>query len=145
MKINTDMPNPMTSATLYELRQQLYELTGVDKTYLRTDEKHGINERIAKLESILANAQEIDCKLVADAEGRCVFGSTVGVRELETGETFCYKIVGDYESEVRWQPSSITISSPLARGLIGKCAGDLVIIHTLGGPRSLELLDVKYE
>ena len=105
-------------------------------------EKQGFIEgRILELEAKLANAQVIDPKLV-DAEGRVVFGATV---ELETadGAAVTYQIVGEDEADIK--ASKISISSPIARALIGKEAGDVVDAQTPGGVKRFEILDVRYE
>jgi len=101
-----------------------------------------IEGRIAEVESMLANAQIIDPKLV-DADGRCVFGSTVDLQELSSGEKVTYQIVGDDEADIKM--SKISISSPIARALIGKDAGETVEVQAPGGVRRYEILDVRYE
>jgi transcription elongation factor GreA len=98
--------------------------------------------RIAEVESKLANAQVIDPKLL-DAEGRCVFGATVDLQDLSSSEAVTYQIVGDDEADIK--KAKISISSPIARALISKYAGDAVDVVTPGGVRRYEILDVRYE
>jgi len=101
-----------------------------------------IEGRIKDVEAKLANAQVIDPKLV-DTDGRCVFGATVELAEGKSGETVTYQIVGDDEADIK--QGKVSISSPLARALIGKSAGDEVEVHTPGGVRRYEITDVRYE
>ena len=100
-----------------------------------------IEGRIADLESKLSNAQVIDPALL-DAEGCCVFASTVELEDLGTGEVFTYQIVGDDEADIK--EGKISISSPIARSLIAKFAGDLAEVNAPGGIREYEILDVRY-
>ena len=101
-----------------------------------------IEGRISEVEAKLANAQIIDPKLL-DADGRCVFGATVDLQELNGGEPVTYQIVGDDEADIK--KGKISIGSPIARALIGKYAGDTVDVQTPGGVRRYEMLDVRYE
>jgi len=100
-----------------------------------------VEGRIAEVEFKLSNAQIIDPKQL-DAEGRCVFGATVDLEDLESGETVTYQIVGDDEANIK--QGKISISSPIARALIGKFAGDVAEVQAPGGVREYEVLDVKY-
>ncbi|MBX6392713.1 MAG: transcription elongation factor GreA, partial [Burkholderiales bacterium] len=101
-----------------------------------------IEGRIKEVEAKLANAQIIDPKEL-DADGRCVFGATVDLEDEESGETVTYQIVGDDEADIK--EGKISISSPIARALIGKYAGDTAEVHAPGGIRRYEILDVRYE
>jgi len=105
------------------------------------DRQGFIEGRISELEAKLANAQVINPKLL-DSEGRCVFGATV---ELSTqdGNAVTYQIVGDDEADIK--ANKISISSPIARALIGKYSGDEVDVQTPGGVKRYEILDVRYE
>jgi transcription elongation factor GreA len=106
-------------------------------------ERQGFIEgRISDIESKLANAQVIDPKLV-DADGRCVFGATVDLEEAPKGASVTYQIVGEDEANIK--EGKISISSPIARALIGKEAGDVVEVQTPGGVKSYEIVDVRYE
>jgi transcription elongation factor GreA len=110
--------------------------------YDAAKERQGfIESRIADVEAKLSNAQIIDPTLL-DADGRCVFGATVELEDLDAGQTMTYQIVGDDEADLK--QGKISISSPIARALIGKSAGDVVEVNTPGGTREYEILDVKY-
>ena len=100
-----------------------------------------IEGRISEIEAKLGNAQFIDPKLL-DADGRCVFGATVDLEE-KGGEAVTYQIVGEDEADIK--AGRLSISSPIARALIGKEAGDQVDVHTPGGVKQYEILDVRYE
>ena len=99
-----------------------------------------VEGRISEIEAKLANAQIIDPKLL-DAEGRCVFGSTVDLEEVG-GDAVTYQIVGEDEAEIK--EGRISVSSPIARALIGKDAGDVVEVRTPGGVKRYEIVDVRY-
>jgi transcription elongation factor GreA len=100
-----------------------------------------IEGRISEIEAKLGNANLIDPKLL-DADGRCVFGATVDLEE-KGGGAVTYQIVGEDEADIK--AGRISISSPIARALIGKEAGDQVDVHTPGGVKRYEILDVRYE
>ncbi|NWG72876.1 MAG: transcription elongation factor GreA [Parvularculaceae bacterium] len=111
--------------------------------YEAAKERQGFIEgRIAEVEGKLGNAQIIDPKSL-DADGRVVFGATVELEDTDAGETVTYQIVGDDEADLR--QNKISLNSPVARALIGKFAGDVVEVHTPGGRREYEILDVRYE
>jgi len=110
--------------------------------YDAAKERQGFLEgRIKELEGKLAHAQIIDPTLL-DADGRCVFGATVDLEELESGERVVYQIVGDDEADVK--QGKISIGSPIARALIGKYAGDVAEVQAPGGIREYEIVDVRY-
>jgi transcription elongation factor GreA len=153
---------PLTIAGAEKLRAELHELKTGQRpaivTAIAEARSHGdlsenaeyhaakerqsfVEGRIADLESKLANAQIIDTRLV-EADGRCVFGSTVELEDTASGETVTYQIVGDDEADIK--QGKISISSPTARALIGKCAGDTAEVKAPGGVRAYEILDVKY-
>ncbi|HEY8606339.1 MAG TPA: transcription elongation factor GreA [Noviherbaspirillum sp.] len=100
-----------------------------------------IEGRIAELEGKLSAAQIIDPALL-DAEGRVVFGSTVDLEDLESSQNVTYQIVGEDEADLKEQKVSIT--SPIARALIGKYAGDVVEVNAPSGIREYEILEVRY-
>ncbi len=100
-----------------------------------------IEGRIAELEGKLSAAQIID-PTVLDAEGRIVFAATVTLEDLDSGDTVTYQIVGDDEADLK--EKKISISSPIARALIGKYAGDTAEVQTPGGVREYEVLEVQY-
>jgi transcription elongation factor GreA len=98
--------------------------------------------RIAELESKLSNAQVIDAQLL-DAEGRVVFAATVDLEDLASSDTFVYQIVGEDEADLK--VGKISISSPLARALIGKSVGDVAEVRAPAGLREYSILNVRYE
>ncbi len=100
-----------------------------------------IEGRIAELESQLSNAQIID-PTELDTDGRVVFGATVELEDLQTGETMTYQVVGDSEADIR--SNLISVSSPIARALIGKTAGEVAEVQAPSGIREYAILDVKY-
>ena len=111
--------------------------------YDAAKERQGFVEgRIADVEGKLGNAQIIDPKSL-DADGRVVFAATVELEEVEGGKTVVYQIVGDDEADLK--QGKISLNSPVARALIGKFAGDVAEVHTPGGKREYEILDVRYE
>ncbi len=111
--------------------------------YDAAKEKQGFIEgRIADLEGKLSNAQIIDPTML-DAEGRIVFGATVELEDANSGESVTYQIVGDDEADIK--KGKISVSSPIARALIGKYAGDSVDVQAPGGVRQYEVLDVLYK
>jgi transcription elongation factor GreA len=154
---------PITVAGAEMLRVELHRLKTADRpraiTAIAEARSHGdlsenaeydaakerqsfLEGRIAEVEAKLANAQIIDPKLL-DAEGRCVFGATVDLQDLKSSEAVTYQIVGEDEADIK--KAKISISSPIARALIGKYAGDAVDVVTPGGVRQYEILDVRYE
>ena len=100
-----------------------------------------IEGRIIELESKLGNAQIIDPKTI-NADGRCVFGATVELEDANTGDVMVYQIVGDDEADIKQR--KISISSPIARALIGKVSGDVAEVQAPGGIREYEVVNVQY-
>jgi transcription elongation factor GreA len=110
--------------------------------YDAAKEKQGFIEgRIAELESKLAAAQVIDPTAV-EAEGRVIFGATVELEETASGDTVTYQIVGDDEADI--DHGLVSISSPIARALIGKSEGDIASVQAPSGAREYEVISVKY-
>jgi transcription elongation factor GreA len=110
--------------------------------YEAAKDKQGFIEgRIQEIEGKLAAAQIIDPSTL-DAEGRVVFGSTVDLEEEETGAKVTYQIVGNDEADLKL--GLISISSPIARALIGKTAGDVAEVQAPSGPKSYEVMAVRY-
>jgi transcription elongation factor GreA len=153
---------PLTINGATRLREELQELKGVQRpaiiSAIAEARSHGdlsenaeyaaakerqsfIEGRIAELESKLSNAQIINPALL-EADGRCVFGATVDLEDLESGKVVTYQIVGDDEADIK--VGKISIGSPLARALIGKMSGDVAEFQAPGGLREYEILDVKY-
>ena len=110
--------------------------------YDAAKEKQGFVEgRIKDLEGKLANAQIIDPRHL-DAEGRVVFGATVELVDAETGDEVKYQIVGNDEADIK--AGKISVSSPIARALMGKYAGDVADVNAPGGLRHYEIIEVHY-
>ena len=110
--------------------------------YDAAKERQGFIEgRIAEVESKLANAQVIDPASI-DADGRVVFGATVDLEDAESGDKVTYRIVGDDEADIKH--GKISVSSPIARALIGKSEGDTADVQAPGGVRSYEILTIRY-
>lgn len=110
--------------------------------YDAAKERQGFVEgRIAEVEGKLSSAQIIDPKLL-DADGRCVFGATVDLEDLDSGSRVVYQIVGEDEADLK--AGKVSISSPIARALIGKFAGDVAEVQAPGGIREYEVIDVRY-
>jgi transcription elongation factor GreA len=111
--------------------------------YHAAREQQGMNEaRINQIESTLGSAEIIDSKRL-NAGSRIVFGAHLELVDQDTDEELRYQIVGDLEADLK--ANKISVSSPIARALIGKEEGDVVDIHTPGGKRSVEVLSVRYE
>jgi len=100
-----------------------------------------VEGRIVDLEGKLGSAQVIDPKTL-NADGRCVFGSTVVLEDVNSGDVITYQIVGDDEADIRKR--KISISSPIARALIGKYSGDIAEVQAPGGVREYEVVNVQY-
>jgi len=154
---------PLTVKGAEKLREELHRLKTVERPsviaaiaearshgdlsenaeYDAAKERQGFIEgRIQEVEGKLSNAQIIDPQLL-DADGRCVFGATVEMEDQDSGDTVTYQIVGEDEADIK--ASKISISSPMARALIGKYAGDIAQVQAPGGLREYEILDVRYE
>ena len=152
----------MTVAGAEKLRAELHRLKTVDRPaaiaaiaearshgdlaenaeYDAAKERQGFLEgRIARLEAKLASAHVVDPAAI-DAEGRIVFGATVDLEDLETGEEVRYQIVGNDEADIKH--GKISIESPIARALIGKSAGDIAEVQAPAGVREYEVLEVRY-
>lgn len=153
---------PLTVNGAEELRQELHRLKTVERPsviaaiqearshgdlsenaeYDAAKERQGFIEgRILDLDGKLSNAQIIDpAKL--DVDGRCVFGATVELADLESGANVTYQIVGEDEADIK--TGKISVNSPIARALIGKYSGDVAEVLAPGGVKEFEILDVKY-
>ena len=153
---------PLTMTGVEKLRAELHELKTVRRPaiiaaiaearahgdlsenaeYAAAKERQSFIEgRIGELERKLANAQIINPALI-DADGCCVFGATIELEDMANGEVVTYQIVGDDEAAIKH--GKISISSPIARALIGKSSGDVAEVQAPGGVREYEILDVKY-
>jgi transcription elongation factor GreA len=100
-----------------------------------------IEGRIAEVESKVSNAQIIDPATI-DTDGRCVFGATVELEDITAGGKVKYQIVGDDEADIK--QGKISISSPIARALIGKYEGDVAEVQAPGGVREYEIIEIRY-
>ena len=100
-----------------------------------------IEGRIQELEGKLGSAQVIDPRTI-NADGRCVFGATVKLEDMDNGDVVTYQIVGDDEADIKL--NRISVSSPIARALIGKEEGDIASVQAPGGIREYEILSIKY-
>jgi transcription elongation factor GreA len=110
--------------------------------YHAAREQQGFIEgRIQELEYVLSHSQLIDVANL-NAGTRVVFGATVDLEDCDSGEAVTYQIVGDLESDIK--QGLISISSPLARALIGKHEGDTVTIQAPAGARDYDIVAVRY-
>ncbi|MEM5342376.1 transcription elongation factor GreA [Paraburkholderia azotifigens] len=153
---------PLTKRGADQLRDELQRLKSVERPavinsiaearaqgdlsenaeYDAAKEKQGFIEgRIAEIESKLAAAQIIDPSAV-DADGRVVFAATVDLEDLDSGDSVTYQIVGDDEADL--EHGLISVSSPIARALIGKSEGDVASVQAPGGVREYEIIAVRY-
>jgi transcription elongation factor GreA len=153
---------PMTARGAEKLRDELNELKSVKRPkviaaiaearehgdlkenaeYHAAREQQGFIEgRIKEIEAKLSNAQIIDVASL-DAGGKVVFGATVDVMDLDTDEELTYQIVGEDEADIK--AGMISVTSPLARALIGKSEGDELSFDAPGGTREFEILEVRY-
>jgi transcription elongation factor GreA len=111
--------------------------------YHAAREQQGFIEgRIKELESVLSHAEVIDIARL-NAGSRVVFGAIVELADEDSGEEIVYQIVGDLEADIKQR--LISISSPLARALIGKNAGDSIEFQAPNGTRNYEIVGVRYE
>lgn len=110
--------------------------------YAAAREEHGFNEgRITEIEAKLSNAQIIDVTKLP-RNGKVVFGVTVELSDVDSGEELRYQIVGEDEADIK--KNLISVNSPIARALIGKTEGDAVGVTTPRGTRELEIVAVHY-
>ena len=153
---------PLTVEGAERLRKELHELKTVSRPrvieaiaearahgdlkenaeyHAAKEQQSFIEGRIAELDAKLASAEIIDVKTIK-ANGRVVFGATVDLFNVETDEDVTYQIVGDDEADIK--QGKISISSPIARALIGKEEGDVAIVHAPAGVKEYEVVAVKY-
>jgi len=100
-----------------------------------------IEGRISELEAKLSNLQVIDPQTL-NADGRVVFGATVRFEDLDSGDTKTYQIVGEDEADIK--NGKVSVSSPIARGLIGKSEGEIAEVVAPGGVKEYEIIEVLY-
>ena len=153
---------PMTRNGVERLKEELHQLKSQDRPniiqaiaearaqgdlsenaeYESAKERQGFIEgRIAEIEAKLSNVQIIDPASI-NADGKCVFGATIELEDLDEEKSFTYQIVGEDEADIK--ANKISISSPLARALIGKEGGDVVELETPGGQKTYEITNVSY-
>jgi transcription elongation factor GreA len=153
---------PLTVKGAQRLREELHQLKHVERPavieaiaearaqgdlsenaeYDAARERQGFVEaRIGELDGVLSNAQLIE-PTELEADGRVVFGATVKIEDLENGEKVVYQIVGDLEADIK--QNLISVSSPVARALIGKSEGDVVEVKAPSGAKEFEILEVSY-
>jgi transcription elongation factor GreA len=110
--------------------------------YHAAREQQGFIEgRIGEIEAKLSIAEIIDPAAVNSA-GKVIFGATVELEDQEGGKTISYQIVGEDEADIK--SGRISITSPIARALVGKSAGDVVDVAAPGGTHSYEVVKVRY-
>jgi len=110
--------------------------------YHAAKEEQSHNEgRITEVNDIIARANVVDVTKITN-DGKVIFGSTVDLKNLDTGEKITYKIVGKDEADL--QKKLIFFQSPIGRGLIGKNKSELVEIKTPAGVKNFEIKDVRY-
>ncbi len=154
--------HPMTTTGAERLKQELQRLKTVERPqivraiaearshgdisenaeYDAAKERQGFLEaRIRDIESKLAHAHIVN-PAETDAGGRVVFGATVDLEDLASGGEVRYQIVGDDEADIK--AGKISVSSPIARALIGKHVGDTAEVDAPSGTRAYEVLAVRY-
>jgi transcription elongation factor GreA len=154
---------PLTKTGAERLRKELENLKKVDRPtviaaiaearahgdlkenaeYHAAREQQGFIEgRIKQLEGSLSLAQIIDITSL-NAGSRIVFGATVSMEDLDTGKEVTYQIVGDLEADLK--QGMISVSSPIARAMIGKEEGDVISFQAPGGEKEFEVLSVNYQ
>lgn len=106
------------------------------------DKQGFIEGRIKEIEGKLSAAQIIDPSTL-HAEGRVVFGATVDLEDEDSGDAVTYQIVGDDEADLKL--GLISISSPIARAMIGRSAGDVAEVKAPGGVKRYEIIEVRYQ
>jgi len=153
---------PITASGLRRLKEELKQLQTVERLKISKEievarghgdlrenaEYHAAKEkqshiegRILSLNDWIARAEVIEvAKLSGD---KVVFGATVKLLDVETDKEVTYTLVGELEADIKRRLISVT--SPLARGLIGKAVGDLVTVQSPGGAREYELVEVLFE
>ncbi len=135
---SVDRPNVIQAIAEARAQGDLSE----NAEYESAKEKQSFIEgRIAELEAKLSNLQIID-PTTLNAEGRVVFGATVNMEDLNSGDNKTYQIVGEDEADIKG--GKISIGSPIARALIGKSAGEVAEVAAPGGIKEYEVLDVLY-
>ena len=154
--------SPITAQGAQKLRDELHELKTVKRPQIiqaiaearahgdlkENAEYHAAREqqsfiegRIVEIDSKLANADIIEVAKI-NAGGKIVFGATVDLMNIDTEEQVTYQIVGEDEADIK--ANLISISSPIARALIGKKEGDIAVVQAPSGKKEYEVLEIKY-
>ena len=152
---------PMTASGYDEIQNELKKLINVDRpniiAAIAEARSHGdlsenaeyqyakesqslIEGKIADLENAIGRAEVIDVKSIASEDIK--FGATIEIEDDDSGELYSYQIVGDYESDIK--NKKLSVSSPLARGLINKTIDDVVEINSPKGQKSYTIKSIKY-
>ncbi len=153
---------PLTALGAVKLREELQRLKSVERPRIinaiaearahgdlkENAEYHAAKEqqsfiegRINDIESQLSSAQIIDVTTL-NPNGKVVFGTTVDLVDEESGDEVTYQIVGDLEADIK--QNKISVSSPIARALIGKEEGDVAVVKAPAGDRHYEIMAVRY-
>jgi len=136
--VNEDRPNII--AAIAEARSHGDLSENAEYQYAK-EQQSLIEGKIQELESVTALAEIIDVSTLSGEE--ILFGSTVEIKDDESGDVSTYQIVGEYESDI--ENKKLSISSPLAKGLIGKTTDDVVEIKSPKGIKSYTILSVKFK
>ena len=104
-------------------------------------EEQGLNEaRIRELEDVLGTSQVVEYKQMG-VEDRVIFGSTVTIKDIENDEIKKYQIVGDAEADI--EKNTISFTTPMARALLKKELGEFIEVHTPGGDKEFEIINIE--
>jgi len=136
--VNEDRPNII--AAIAEARSHGDLSENAEYQYAK-EQQSLIEGKIQELESVIALAEIIDLSTLSGEE--ILFGAIVEIKDDESGDVSTYQIVGDYESDI--ENKKLSISSPLAKGLIGKTKDDVVEIKSPKGIKSYTILSVKFK
>jgi transcription elongation factor GreA len=152
---------PMTKGGLQRLKEELKRLKNVERPkivkeiaearahgdlsenaeYHAAKDKQGhVEGRIAQVEHWIASAEVID--VMKHAGDRVVFGATVSLEDTDSNDKVTYRIVGEIEADLK--QGKISVTSPIARALIGRSEGDTVVVRSPGGEREYEILSVAF-
>ena len=135
--INVDRPNII--AAIAEARSHGDLSENAEYQYAKESQSL-IEGKIADLENAIGRAEVIDVKSIASDDIK--FGATIEIEDDESGELYSYQIVGDYESDIK--NKKLSVSSPLARGLINKTIDDVVEINSPKGQKSYTIKSINY-
>ncbi len=152
---------PMTKGGLLRLKEELKRLKNVERPkivkeiaearahgdlsenaeYHAAKDKQGhVEGRIAQVEHWIATAEVID--VMKHAGDRVVFGATVSLEDTESGDRVTYRLVGEIEADLK--QGKISITSPIARALIGRSEGDVVVVRSPGGEKEYEIHSIAF-